>query len=330
MGTTFYTLTVDTEEEWDWGAGWPVRDLSVTNASELPAFQDRCARHGARVTYFTNKAVFDDLPACKVMLELARRSDAEVGMHIHPWNTPPLHDRPVTTRQTYLHNLDEKTIAAKLTSVHNCFTAHGLRPTSFRGGRYSCGPVVQDFLRDNGFLVDASVVPYTTWGEDGAPDYRGRDLFPRRLPPRFAGDVPMWEVPLTLAFTRRPFGLWSRCYDFVRRTLLRKLRLIGIAERLNLVRKVWLNFEITFGEPMMHLLSLLRRLALPCICFTVHSSSLAVGKGPYTRTPADQQRLFTQIDDVLRTLAGWPDFRPATVTEVAQQLENQHHAYPRN
>jgi hypothetical protein len=326
VGTTLYTVTVDTEEEWDWSAGWPVQDLKVTNIYELPAFQELCASHGAAVTYFTNKAVFDDLKARNVILDLARRPDVEIGMHIHPWNTTPVNDQPVTPRQTFLHNLQEESVTAKLTSVHDCFLDNGLRPTSFRGGRYSCGQVAQLFLRDKGFLVDASIVPYTTWDDEGAPDYRQRDLTPCRLPPRIDGDTPLWEVPLTMAFTRRPFSFWARCYEFVQNTPLRKLRLIGIAERLGVVRKVWLNFEEPLGERMLDLLFVLRRLALPCICFTVHSSSLVVGKGPYTRTPADKQRLFKQLEDVLQTLAGWPEFRPATITDVARKLEERYHA----
>jgi hypothetical protein len=323
---TLYAVTVDTEEEWDWKAGWPVTNLSVENIRYLPRFQELCARHGAAVTYFADQAVLDAPEARAVLLDLAPRDRVEIGMHLHPWNTPPLDGAPVTARQTFLHNLPEDQIVAKLDSVYSCFTKHGLKPTSFRGGRYSSGGVIHRFLRDRGFLVDASVVPFTTWDDDGAPDYRDRNLLPRRLPPRSAGELPLWEVPLTLAFTRRPFAFWRSCYEVVERTWLRRLRLIGIAERFGVVRKVWLNFEDPLGDRMLALLPMLRGLSLPCVCFTVHSSSLAAGLGPYTRTEADEDRLFAQVDEALKTLSGWPDFRPATVTEVACQLESAHEA----
>jgi hypothetical protein len=319
---TLYTITVDTEEEWDWAAGWPVTDLAVTNIQRLPRFQELCARYGAATTYFTDQAVFEDAQARSILLKLADQERVEIGMHIHPWNTQPL-DRngPVTPRQTFLHNLPPDAVRAKLNSVYDCFVKAGLRPTSFRGGRYSTGETTLRFLRDKGFLADASVVPYTTWDDDGAPDYRRRGLAPRRLRPRSASEPPLWEVPLTLAFTRRPFAFWRACYEVVHKTWLRRLRLIGIAERLGVVRKVWLNFEDPLGSRMLAFLHTLRRLALPCICFTVHSSSLVAGKGPYTRTQADEHRLFGQVEDVLRTLAGWPEFQPATVTQVARTLE---------
>src|SRR5262249_50331345 len=135
-----FTVTIDTEEEWDWEAGWPTSNLSVTNIRHLPRFQELCDSFGVATTYFTNQAVFDDKQAREVLLGLARHERVEIGMHIHPWNTPPLQgNSPVVARQTFLRNLPSDVILAKLESVYTCFTAHGLRPASFRGGRYSSG-----------------------------------------------------------------------------------------------------------------------------------------------------------------------------------------------
>lgn len=324
---TLFTVTIDTEEEWDWDAGWPVTDLRVTNIRWLPRFQDLCSRYGVAATYFTNQAVFDNDESRGILLDIAQRPRVEIGMHIHCWNTPPLaHKGPATARESFLHNLPAEQIAAKLGSVHDCFTRCGLKPTSFRGGRYSSGGPIHQFLRDRGFLVDSSVVPFSTWKDDGAPDYRQRGLEPARLPPRFPGDAPLWEVPLTLAFSRRPFAFWGRCFDIIEHSWLSKLRLIGIADRLGLVRKAWLNFEQPLGRRMIPFLHQLRGRGLPCICFTVHSSSLMAGGNPYTPTSADEDRIFAQIEDVFRTIGGLPEFVPATMTEVALQLEKEHHA----
>src|SRR5262249_54734169 len=154
----------------------------------------------------------------------------EIGMHIHPWNTPPFDpDTPVRARETFIHNLPPEVVLPKLESVYRRFTEHGLRPTSFRGGRYSLRPVVQGFLRARGVLADASAVPHMTWKDDGAPDHRHRDVYPVRLPPRREGDRPFWEIPLTLGFTRRPFRFWQRTFNRIENSWLRKLRLIGIA-----------------------------------------------------------------------------------------------------
>jgi hypothetical protein len=323
---TWFTVTVDAEEEWDWASGWPTDNVSVTNIRQLPRFEELCSRHGVAVTYFANSAVFQDAASRETLRELARCPNVEIGMHIHPWNTPPFHHRgPVSARESFLHNLPPDVIHAKLDTVYALFEREGWRPTSFRGGRYSSGPTVQEFLRKKGVRADASVVPYTTWPYDDAPDYRDRGLLPVRLPPR-RDEEALWEIPLTLAFTRRPAAFWRSCYERIECSPLRHLGLIAVAEKLGLVRRVWLNFEDPLGEHMLPFLRQLRSMKLPCICFTLHSSSLMAGGNSYTPTKQCEDRLFARIDEVLSTIAGWDDFRPATVTEVATQLEKEHHA----
>ena len=82
---------------------------------------------------------------------------------------------------------------------------------------------------------------------------------------------------------------------------------------------------------MLQFLRVLRGMQLPYIVFTVHSSSLQIGgNGAYTNTREEQERLLSQVSSVLRTLAGWPDFQPATVSEIAQSLEESYHASARN
>src|SRR5437868_5336274 len=89
-GQTHYLVTIDTEEEWDWSAGWPTGQPSVTNIRALPKFQRLCSDYGIRPTYFTDLAVLSDEVARQTLLEVSACPGVEIGMHIHPWNTPPL------------------------------------------------------------------------------------------------------------------------------------------------------------------------------------------------------------------------------------------------
>jgi hypothetical protein len=324
---TLYTMTVDTEEEWHWNTGWPTKNLTLDNIRHLPRFQDLCERNKVATTYFSNQAVFDDPQARDILLGIAKRERVEIGMHIHPWNTPPCDpEQPVRARDTFVENLPPEVVLPKLDSVYQRFVDNGLKPTSFRGGRYSCGPLVRNYLRGKGFVADSSVVPFMTWKDDGAPDHRDRDLDPVRFSPRQPDEKAFWEIPLTLGFTRRPFRFWQRTFDRIEHSWLSKLRLIGIAERLGIVRRIWLNFEQPLGKNMLPLLKKLRYLNLPSVVLTVHSSSLMAGKNEFTPTKADEDRLFDYMDEVFGTLAQWPEFQPATVTEIAKHLEETHHA----
>jgi hypothetical protein len=151
-------------------------------------------------------------------------------------------------------------------------------------------------------------------------------LAPARLPPHRAGQSPLWEIPLTLAFTRQPFQLWCKLYELVERSWLSRLRLIGIAERLGVVRKVWLNFESPLGANIESMLDLLQAHAIQPICFTVHSSSLMAGGNSFTKTESDAARLFARLETVFDWLSKRSAFQPATVTEVAHHLEKKYHA----
>src|SRR5688572_14426867 len=104
--STQYTVTIDTEEEWDWDGGWPVERLAVTSARALPKFQALCAKFGVRPTYFTNLAILQNDKSRATLQEVAKNDGVEIGMHIHPWNTPPLAGNiTVTPRATFLRNL---------------------------------------------------------------------------------------------------------------------------------------------------------------------------------------------------------------------------------
>ena len=330
--TTLFTVTIDTEEEWDWEAGnWPTQDLGLENIDALRRFQTLCDEHGASTTYFTNWAVLENGGTRDVILGIDAGENVEIGFHIHPWNTPPLDtSRPPTGPDSYLRSLDDDLIRAKLESVLEQFHSAGLRPTSFRGGRYSSDGPIHEFLRAHGFLADASVVPFTSWPDEGSPDYRDRGLLPTRLAPRSDDEEPLWEIPLTLAFTRQPFETWARRLRAIEGSWLGRLRLIGMLQKLGIVERIWLNFEDTPASDMLRLLDVLRPLQLPCVCFTVHSSSLALGKNPYSRNEESLHRIWATVDEVLGVVKGWSDFQPATVSEVARKLELEQHASHRN
>jgi hypothetical protein len=78
---------------------------------------------------------------------------------------------------------------------------------------------------------------------------------------------------------------------------------------------------------MLQFLNKLRPMKLPYLCFTLHSSSLMVGaNGCFSNTTAERDRMLNQMAQVLSVLSQWPEFRPATITEIAQHLESEYHA----
>lgn len=325
-----YAVTIDTEEEWDWDAGWPVTRHSLDNLSCTPRFYELCRAHGARTTWFTNWSVMNSEPTRATVLELTANPDAELGMHIHPWLTPPFAATDQQgARGSFLHNSADDVIHGKLNTVWQAFVEHGCKPKSFRGGRYSCNPEIQKFLQhpDRGFIADASVVPFTTWADDGAPDYRHRDNLPRRVAPLQQDSTALWEIPVTLGYTRKPMAFWASAFNRIENSVLRHLRMIGILSSAGIVRRVWLNFEATPAEDMIALLSFMEKLDIPCVTLTLHSSSLMKGGNPYSSSQRSVDSIFEGTEKVLAWLADNKHYSPATIGELAQQLENQHESH---
>ncbi len=309
-------------------AGWPVQQHSLDNIQTAPAFHALCARHGAKSTWFTNWSVMENAQARDTILAISEDECTELGMHIHPWLTPP-HGNITSygSRESYLANLDTALIETKLETNWEIFRVNGCQPVSFRGGRYSSGPDIQRFLRQKGFIADASVVPYTAWDSDGAPDYRDRNLYPVRLDPVGESGQALWELPVTLGFTRKNLDLWAKTLNFLENPAFRHLHLIGILQRIGVVKRVWLNFEDTNAEDMLALLSVLEALEVPCVCLTVHSSSLHLGGNPYSQTKDDVERIWKTADTVMAHLSGNPGYQPATICDIAQSLESVHESH---
>lgn len=318
----YYTVTIDSEEEWDWDGPFPVENLETANIRQLDVFHSICLANGARPTYFVNHAVMSDNCSRDVILSIGEQESVELGMHIHPWNTPPILPGPVKARDSFIHNLPRELALEKLETTYDTFVENGVTPTSFRGGRYSCGPVVQEFLFDRGFRVDASICPFSKWADEGAPDYSERDLRPVVVGANAAGES-LWEVPLSRAYSRRPFHFWRKLLRFIEDSPLANLRLVGLAGRLNLLRQLWLNFESESIAQMRQFIRLATNWKIPHLCFTVHSSSLAVGPGPYCRTENDRRRILTAVDEILRQLSLDPRFVAVTISELADRLDEE-------
>src|SRR5687768_1169119 len=83
----FFIVTVDTEGDDLWARP---REITTRNASYLPRFQSLCESYGLRPTYLTNY----EMAVSPVFQEFGRamlgRDAAEIGMHLHAWNSPPL------------------------------------------------------------------------------------------------------------------------------------------------------------------------------------------------------------------------------------------------
>lgn len=314
-------VSLDTEED-NWT---PARHgVTTENLRELPRLARALARLGARPTYFTTYQVAIAPRAADALRDACALGAAEIGAHLHPWNTPPL-DEPVTPRNSMLNNLPDALQLAKLERLTAALrAAFGRAPDVFRAGRYGLGPGTVAALARCDYRVDSSVSPFTDLRTmDEGPDFVGAPLAPYWLAPGRdvrtpAPDGAVLEIPVSAAPSRRPFPFWHG----VRRALAARprLHLAGIASRLGLVRNLTLSPETTSVRDMLTLSRRLIEAGVPQLQLTWHSPTLMPALGPFAATGADVERLYARVARYLEGLARLTPVTFATVGEAAAAL----------
>ncbi len=315
--------SIDTEED-NWH---PTRDgIRIENIRELPALQRFLVGIGLRPTYFADHPVASEPWSAAILREIAESGSAEIGAHLHPWNTPPL-EEALLPGHSMLKNLPEDLQGRKLRSLRDALTtATGRAPVSFRAGRFGLGLEGVRTLVACGFRVDSSVTPWIDWTSfDGGPDFRGAPQSCYRISPNDlltpASDGALLELPISSGFTRRPFGWRATAHGVLRQPALRGLRLAGLASRLGIVRRVILTPE---GESVAALLALTRRLLEQGERFLHifwHSPSLVPGLSPFVTTAQDRQRLLATIEAFVEGASRLARLVPMTVGEAADALD---------
>ncbi len=211
-------VIIDTEEEFDWNRPLSRDNTSVTSIAAQPRAHDLFAKYGIVPTYVIDYPVATSDLAIRTLGELAAGGACEIGAHLHPWVNPP-DTEDVTPHNSYPGNLPAALEREKLAHLTSAIVDnYGLRPTVYKAGRYGVGPHTAEILADLGYTVDVSVVPYTSFTDDGGPDFRSVGF----LPYWCDGPGGLLEIPLTCGF-HGLFSAWGRRQRAIAPTKLRKL-----------------------------------------------------------------------------------------------------------
>ena len=87
--TLYLAVSLDVEEEGLFGGRYARRAPRVTNTAQLSRLAPLLER-GVRPTLFCAHSVLADPASRAILARLRDASGAEIGAHLHHWNTPPL------------------------------------------------------------------------------------------------------------------------------------------------------------------------------------------------------------------------------------------------
>ena len=300
-------MTVDTEEEFDWGKPLSRTGHSLNHLPKLAKFQEFCEEFGIVPIYLIDYPVACDPAVVAALGDAVSAGRAEVGVQLHPWVSAP-HDEEVTNHNSYAGNLAPELEAAKFALLHAAITtAFGTAPKIYRAGRYGIGPATAEILSDFGVANDTSVRARFDYSTGGGPNFCDHPVVPWWI------DKPggLLELPLTTVF----WGILRRQGHWLYPRMWRTPRMRGLLARMGLLERIPLTPEGVSMPEAIKGIDIAIDEGLPLLVFSFHSPSLAPGHTPYVRTQDELELLYAWWRGVFEYLQR-RNIKPACVREI--------------
>ena len=302
-------ISVDVEEEGLFSGHYPRRPPGVRNVSALDRLEFIPREFGFPLTLLLSYQVAINAEARPIIQQWQHRQAAEIGAHLHHWNTPPFgHDtapEPLASRELPQSRLKAK-LANLVTTIARNFDG---APRSFRMGRFDWWPFILDLLPEAGLRCDSSMVPLVHYF--GRVDQFRTPADPFRLlagqPPQPLVEVPLTTVPVIPGLDRLAYRLAKTMEPPGGEKLLTLFRFYGAAG----IHPVWFPLASMCLAVRLH-----RRRGGRVLNMFLHSSELHPGATPRYRTEAAVRRLTEKIRTFLKWLVKTGPVEGVTLSQV--------------
>lgn len=306
-----FIVTVDTEEEFDWGQPTTRDRHGVSAVPALRRFQSFCEEHGVAPVYLMDHPVAASAAAREALADALSTGRAEAGVHLHPWVNPPF-EEDVTEFNSFAGNLPAELEREKFARLRRTIAAQfGAAPIAYRAGRYGAGPNTAAILAEHGIAIDSSVRPLFDYSATGGPDYSRHPLRPYWID-RAKG---LLELPVTSVY----WGLLRRQGGWLYPRAGRVPRLRGALARLGLLERIPLTPEGLTAEEALRGIDIALDEGLPLLVFSFHSPSLAPGNTPYVRSAQDLENFYDWWRQVFACLAR-RQVAPSSMRDIAASV----------
>jgi len=307
------TITIDTEEEGRWGGGYPREGNTCANIRWLEKLQPLRDECGLRATYLVTDPVAKDAEARDRLLRFVAAERAEIGAHLHPWCTPPYDE--IDRSVTYAGNLPPALLRAKLGGLTETLTrAFGVKPVSYRAGRWGISATTLQALETLGYGVDSSPLHWE-YGSGGPSSLAAPAVpyHPDPADPVKRGRARILEVPASVVMTGPLGGAVGR--------IGRHLRPFpGLGRILDAMGRCWLRPSWGDPEQLRHATRRCLAEGHPVINVMFHSSELMPGASPYVKDAEGLTLFLARLRAIVETALESSDVRWATLSELRGEL----------
>jgi len=319
----FFCVTIDTEEEGRWGGGFPREGHSVEHIQELPRLQALFDQYGIRPVYLVDYPIVKSSLSIDIIKNISDDGRCEIGAHVHPWCNPPF-DEDNNKYHSYLCNLPLQLQKEKIRILSDQIEkSFGIKPLSFRAGRYGFNDKTLEALESQGYLVDSSVTPYKSWIEDGGPSFIGAPVspyFPATEDVNKTGaERILLELPVSVGFNRINFDIAYKMHEYLSAKPFTFFHMIGIMDRLRILRKVFLTPELFSLDEMVMLSRVFVFKRIPLLVMMFHSTVISPGKTPYVKNEDELEQFYMKLDSYFNFAINKLKLRNCTLVEFRNQ-----------
>lgn len=277
MNRKILVITVDTEEDnsWDINSNF----LETSNCSNIHYFQEICEENNFSPTYLLTYSMLLNKEFCDYLNVLFQNKKCFLGIHMHPWSTPPfVHnvDDNKTTR-TIVSDYSYDELIIKFRTIAELFNKRfGFYPNVCRAGRWCTSSDYFSCLESINCLFDCSFTPHLNLSKTMGINARGNNYKNKKNRLTKISDNVL-ELPMSTF-------------------KLHELSGCGLKAKIkNLVfgRYCWIRPACFNLEDLIKFEKKLRN--HDYIMFMIHSSELTPGLNPYVKTEKDKGKLLLTI-----------------------------------
>lgn len=307
-----FVLTVDTESDNQWNMK---HTQTTENANFIPRFQSLCEDYGIRPVYLIDYSMSKDKFLVSFLKEKKQRNLCEIGMHLHAWDTPPMHDLDSSIKgRPYLIEYPIEIMEEKISSITDRLEyLFCEKMLSHRAGRWAINKVYAQLLYEHGYRIDCSITPGINWnsqsgGINGGPDYSRECACINKL---FGTNI--LEVPMTVKYIHTYYYENNMSFNQKIKQYLKYL--IG--------RNVWLRPALFSNKEMFSLIEKCHKENVYYLEYMIHSSELMPNGSPYFKSNEEIDILYKKMEELFIKITSL-GYIGNTLQELYVLNKNQH------
>lgn len=308
-----FSVSVDTEEEFDWGGGFCRSSHSLSTIAALRGGQRFFEQSGVVPLYYVDAPVAQRAETIEALGDAIVAGRCDIGAHLHPWVTPP-YVEATSTYNSFAGNLPAEVEFAKIQHLRDLIrNALGVSAIAYRAGRYGIGANTTGLLARAGFRFDSSVRPLFNYRAEGGPDFTYAPIHPyfmdrgRRIV----------ELPLTSMYV----GWAKRLGAHVCHRMPRVLA--SAAARTGLVQRISISPEGYPAALATRAIDSAIEMGVRLINISFHSPSLVPGHTPYVRSNSDLDQFYRWFDHIFDHCAR-AGIRAASLSQIDRAVIAEH------